>query len=203
MTFDSTLWATARSYGYRDGFYRGLLFGFVIGFVVTCVLFVLSGCAPADKPTPAPIAQDTTTTRNPPIVYWWDGPAVIDTTEDIAYWFRQRDEPHGVYEIDGDSTEMFIEVLPSPINMDVTLRLSEGEQVEWWRVEWSPTLDSCFYYLGAYPIPPGADRYHLPHSGIINVKIFGLETGDRLMFWRSHPWPDSLPNECFETGGGP
>jgi hypothetical protein len=177
---------------------------FIVSFtLVIAVIFVIHNCAPGDTDDIRLTEQDTTTTRDAPIVYWWDGPAAIDTTEDIAYWFRQRDEPHGVYEIDGDSTKMILDVLPTPINLDVTLRLSEGQQVEWWRVEWSPVPDSCFYYLGAYAIPPGADRYHLPHSGIINVKIFGLEAGDRLMFWRSHPWPDSLPNECFETGGGP
>ena len=127
--------------------------------------------------------------RATPIVYWWDGPAAIDTTEDIAYWFRQRDEPHGTYEISSDSSQLFIDISPPPINMDVTLRLSAGEQVEWWRVEWSPVADSCFYYLGGYAIPPGADKWHLPHSGVINVKIFGLQLGDRILFWRSHPWP--------------
>lgn len=183
------------AYNPRDivkGFIVGSIIGFLLG--LTC-----AGCTPADKPTPAPIAQDTTTTRNPPIVYWWDDRRIINTIMPTDSTIAHLYEPGPTVEM--DTTETYLTLDAANIDAEYIMRISDGLQFECWRVEWCAVGDTCYSPIFFGMIPPGAGKSHLPHSGIIHMRIFGLQVGDRLMIWRSHPWPDSLPSECFETGG--
>ena len=138
----------------------------------------LTFCAPSDTPTPAPTAQDTV--RALPIVYWCGERGIL---------------PEPYLGVSPDSVVAFVSW---GIDHQVTMELTEGDRVEWWRVEWKPVGDSCWTYLGGFPIPPGANKSRLPHIGVVDVRITGLLLGDSLMYWRSHPWPDSIPDGCFK-----
>lgn len=120
--------------------------------------------------------------RPEPIVYWWG--AERDTappdTNLSPYYI-----PYPVIE---ETTGTFIDEIEL-LSQEYLMRISSGTQVEIWRVEWCPVGDSCFSPIYYGCIPPGCDRYHLPHSGIILMKIYGLMLGDKLLVWRSHPWP--------------
>ena len=64
-----------------------------------------------------------------------------------------------------------------------------GRQI--WRVEWTP--DSCFSPL-AYPM-----LAHGTPPGLLAVQLTGVAPGDKILFWRSHPWDADLVAELDST----
>jgi len=153
--------------------FEAFMIALLVSFLVSAAI---QSCGPSDTPTPQPTAQDTV--RALPIVYWWEKPV----------------EPNAVLGVYPDS----VYVLTGDLANNITMELSNGTQIEWWRIEWRAAPDSCWTYLSGHAVPKTADRSHLPTSGLVTVKIYGLMSTDDLMFWRSHPWPDSIPDGCFK-----
>ena len=125
--------------------------------------------------------------RKPPIVYWWDDRVVIQTWKTSDTTYTNIYEPGPTVEL--DTTKTWLDLDANNIDAEYIMRISDGQQFEIWRVEWCPVGDTCYNPIYYGMIPPRAGRYELPHSGIIHMRIFGLELGDKLMIWRSHPWP--------------
>ena len=60
-----------------------------------------------------------------------------------------------------------------------------------WRLEWSPVGDSCWTPISYAMIAPHEKRH------ILWFRATNTQPGDRFLIWRSHPWPDELPEGCF------
>lgn len=159
---------------FRVAFIGGVIAGTIATIIAFFVLLQFIGCAPSHE---TPLHAPADTVRATPVVYWWDEALAPAATYDIA------------------GTDSII-VVQGDKNMDANMVLSAGQQHEIWRVEWMAVGDTCWTYIGAGMIPPSAWAGDLPHSGIVNVKIFGLADGDQLMFWRSHP-SARPPEGCF------
>lgn len=160
---------------------------FVILLTVT-VLFVVY-CDKDKKPQPTGTQAEIEEAlgREFPIVYYWNDRVVIRTWATSDTTMAKVYEPGPTFDI--DTTEAWKDFTVTNKDVEFIARLSTGTQVEIWRVDWRPVGYDCYYYLYGGMIPVGGDKYHLPHSGVIHVKMFGLELGDGLLFWRSHPWP--------------
>ena len=123
--------------------------------------------------------------RKFPIVYWWNDRAVVKTLINFDTTIAKEYEPGPTIEMD---TTRIIQIPVTDRNFQIVARMLKGNIVRNYRIEWKPVGYQCFYYIfgGMIPISGGAN--HLPHSGIINYKIYGLEIGDEIIMWQSHPW---------------
>jgi hypothetical protein len=155
--------------------------------IVGAVLFALLECDKAEPPKDLPIAATDSLGLRPPPILYYKGP---------------QDAPGPFYVVTDSIWLHVVRGNGFDAGMIFTDPNSRIEEVQIWRVEWKPLGDSCFYYIGGFMIPLGGDRYHLPTIGKMHVKIYGVSDGDGLLFWRSHPWPDSIPSGCFKQYPG-
>jgi hypothetical protein len=175
---------------HRAAIWSGLVFTLLVACGGVSDRRVRPACSGGDTMTTSPL-REAQSARN-------EQPAARPLP--IVYWMGEKSaEPGPWYSVVPDSVYL---LAVDYRNINATIELSDGQRVEWWRIDWRPAGQSAWQYLDASPIPPGADRYHLPASGIVNVKIFGLEPGDQLMFWRSQPW-DGAPGGYTWIGGRP
>ena len=92
----------------------------------------------------------------------------------------------------GDVSEVsghVAEETPGRVRMFFLADWTSIEDLQIWRVEWSPAGDPCFYPL-AYPM-----AHHGTEAVILRVQVTGTAPGDQVLLWRSHPWPgyDNTP----------
>ena len=151
-----------------------------IAIMFTAIVSIFFGCGQSETPrlTQQQIQRDI------PIVYYIGNSGELPNPYLSSY---------------GDSVVTF------PVignDSRVVVELTDGKRVEMWRVEWKPHGYQCWVYLDGFCIPISCGANHLPASGLVDIRIAGLQDGDSLMYWRSEPW-SGPPAGCFEYWSEP